>query len=148
MLNKVLTKIKELGITIDYIHMDDNGHHGFFNDTPVILINENLNKLNTALALLHETAHFLNEDCEKYIPNHFVNDDIEFKANHYMIYEIMNLLDQEYDFQPDTNYQAIIDMLDLPYHLDGVIIDAFVSILQDKFEIEESDVQNDYWRYG
>ncbi|GAB2023184.1 hypothetical protein RyT2_22580 [Pseudolactococcus yaeyamensis] len=27
MLNKVLTKIKELGITIDYIQMDDNRHH-------------------------------------------------------------------------------------------------------------------------
>ncbi|WP_460058448.1 hypothetical protein, partial [Pseudolactococcus yaeyamensis] len=72
----------------------------------------------------------------------------EFKANRYMIYEVMNLLDQEYDFQPDTNYQAIIDMLDLPYHLDVVVIDAFISLIQNKFEIKESDVHDDYWRYG
>ncbi|WP_460059591.1 hypothetical protein, partial [Pseudolactococcus yaeyamensis] len=68
----------------------------------------------------------------------------EFKANRYMIYEVMNLLDQEYDFQPDTNYQAIIDMLDLPYHLDGVIIDAFISLIQDKFDIEENNMKDDY----
>ncbi|GAB2022880.1 hypothetical protein RyT2_19540 [Pseudolactococcus yaeyamensis] len=144
MLNKVLAKIKELGITIDYIQMDDNGHHGFFNNTPVILINEDLNELDTALALLHETAHFLNGDCEKYIPNHLVNDNMEFKANHYMIYEVMKLLDQEYDFQPDTNYQAIIEILDLPYHLDGVILDAFISLIQDKFGLDEDNVWEDY----
>ncbi|QIW61615.1 hypothetical protein GU333_11025 [Lactococcus raffinolactis] len=133
MLPKICRKVKELGIKIDYIEMEDNGHFGIFNDLPVILINSNLNKLDTSLAILHETAHFLNGDCDKYIKNHFQNDNIEFEANKYMIQEVMKMLDDEYNFTPDTNYQQIIDNLNLPYHLDGVIIDEFNNIVCDKF---------------
>ena len=133
MLPKICRKVKELGIKIDYIEMEDNGHFGIFNDLPVILINSNLNKLDTSLAILHETAHFLNGDCDKYIKNHFQNDNIEFEANKYMIQEVMKMLDDEYNFTPDTNYQQIIDNLNLPYHLDGVIIDEFNNIVSDKF---------------
>ena len=133
MLPKICRKVKELGIKIDYIEMEDNGHFGIFNDLPVILINSNLNKLDTSLAILHETAHFLNGDCDKYIKNHFQNDNIEFEANKYMIQEVMKMLDDEYNFTPDTNYQQIIDNLNLPYHLDGVIIDEFNNIISDKF---------------
>ena len=133
MLTEICRKVKELGIKIDYIEMEDNGHFGIFNDLPVILINSNLNKLDTSLAILHETAHFLNRDCDKYIKNHFQNDNIEFEANKYMIQEVMKMLDDEYNFSPDTNYQQIIDNLNLPYHLDGVIIDEFNNIVSDKF---------------
>jgi ribosomal-protein-serine acetyltransferase len=83
--------------------------------------------------LLHETAHFLNGDCDKYITNHFQNDNLEFEANKYMIQEVMKMLNDEYDFTPDTNYQNIIDTLSLPYHLDGIIIDEFNNIIADKF---------------
>jgi hypothetical protein len=44
-----------------------------------------LNEIDTSLTLLHETAHFLNGDCKKYITNHFQNDNLEFEANKYMI---------------------------------------------------------------
>ena len=133
MLSKICRKVKELGIKIDYIEMEDNGHFGIFNDLPVILINSNLNKLDTSLAILHETAHFLNGDCDKYITNHFQNDNLEFEANKYMIQEVMKMLDDKYDFTPNSNYQKIIDALNLPYHLDGIIIDEFNNIISDKF---------------
>ena len=142
MLSKICRKVKELGIKIDYIEMEDNGHFGIFNDLPVLLINPNLNELDTSLTLLHETAHFLNGDCNKYITNHFQNDNLEFEANKYMIQEVMKMLDDEYNFTPDTNYQQIIDNLNLPYHLDGVIIDEFNNIISDKFGLtpyHESD---------
>ena len=133
MLPKICRKEKELGIKIDYIEMEDNGHFGIFNDLPVILINQNLDKLDISLTILHETAHFLNGDCDKYISNHFQNDSLEYEANKYMIQVIMKMLDEQYDFTTDTNYQQIIDSLNLPYHLDGVIIDEFNSIISDKF---------------
>ena len=133
MLSKICRKVKELGIKIDYVEMEDSGHFGIFNDLPVLLINPILNELDTSLTLLHETAHFLNGDCNKYITNHFQNDNIEFEANKYMIQEVMKMLDDEYNFTPDTNYQQIIDNLNLPYHLDGVIIDEFNNIISDKF---------------
>lgn len=142
MLSKICRKVKELGIKIDYIEMEDNGHFGIFNDLPVILINPNLNKLDTSLVILHETAHFLNSDCDKYITNHFQNDNIEFEANKYMIQEVLKMLNDEYNFTPDTNYQQITDNLNLPYHLDGVIIDEFNNIISDKFGLttyHESD---------
>lgn len=142
MLSKICRKVKELGIKIDYIEMEDNGHFGIFNDLPVLLINPNLNELDTSLTLLHETAHFLNGDCNKYITNHFQNDNLEFEANKYMIQEVMKMLDDEYNFTPDTNYQQIIDNLNLPYHLDGIIIDEFNNIISDKFGLtpyHESD---------
>ncbi|WP_243994140.1 ImmA/IrrE family metallo-endopeptidase [Pseudolactococcus carnosus] len=142
MLSKICKKVKELGIKIDYIEMEDNGHFGIFNDLPVVLINPILNELDTSLTLLHETAHFLNQDCDKYITNHFQNDNIEFQANRYMIQEVMKMLDNEYDFTPDTNYMNIIDILNLPYQLDGIIIDEFNSIIADKFGLttyHESD---------
>ena len=142
MLSKICRKVKELGIKIDYIEMEDNGHFGIFNDLPVLLINPILNELDTSLTLLHETAHFLNGDCNKYITNHFQNDNLEFEANKYMIQEVMKMLDDEYNFTPDTNYQQIIDNLNLPYHLDGVIIDEFNNIISDKFGLtpyHESD---------
>ena len=142
MLSKICRKVKELGIKIDYIEMEDNGHFGIFNDLPVLLINPILNELDTSLTLLHETAHFLNGDCNKYITNHFQNDNLEFEANRYMISEVMKMLDDEYNFTPDTNYQQIIDNLNLPYHLDGVIIDEFNNIISDKFGLtpyHESD---------
>ena len=133
MLSKICRKVKELGIKIDYIEMEDNGHFGIFNDLPVILINQNLDKLDISLTILHETAHFLNGDCNKYITNHFQNDNLEYEANKYMIQEVMKMLDDKYDFTPDTNYQQIIDNLNLPYHLDGIIIDEFNNIISDKF---------------
>ena len=135
MLSKICRKVKELGIKIDYVEMEDSGHFGIFNDLPVLLINPILNELDTSLTLLHETAHFLNGDCNKYITNHFQNDNLEFEANKYMIQEVMKMLDDEYNFTPDTNYQQIIDNLNLPYHLDGIIIDEFNNIISDKFDI-------------
>ena len=45
----------------------------------------------------------------------------------------MKMLYEKYDFTTDTNYQQIIDSLNLPYHLDGVIIDEFNNIISDKF---------------
>ena len=142
MLSKICRKVKELGIKIDYVEMEDSGHFGIFNDLPVLLINPILNELDTSLTLLHETSHFLNGDCNKYITNHFQNDNLEFEANKYMIQEVMKMLDDEYNFTPDTNYQQIIDNLNLPYHLDGVIIDEFNNIISDKFGLtpyHESD---------
>ena len=45
----------------------------------------------------------------------------------------MKMLYEKYDFTTDTNYQQIIDNLNLPYHLDGIIIDEFNNIISDKF---------------
>lgn len=133
MLSKISKLIKELGIKIQYIEIIGNGYFGIEDEKPIIFINENINELNTALTLLHETAHFLNGDCEKCISNHFQNNNIEYEANRYMIQAVMKMLDEQYDFTPDTNYQQIIDKLNLPYHLDGVIIDEFNNIVSDKF---------------
>ena len=135
MLKKIIRKIKELGIDIEYDYFDGHGFFAIENDRPVLFIDERLNEIETSLTLLHETAHFLNGDSEKYITNHFQNDSIEFQANRYMIQEVMKMLDDEYNFTPDTNYQQIIDNLSLPYHLDGVIIDEFNNIISDKFSV-------------
>ena len=51
---------------------------------------------------------------------------------HSWIYE---MLYEKYNFTPDKNYQQIIDKLNLPYHLDGVIIDEFNNIISDKFDL-------------
>lgn len=133
MLKKIIRKIKELGIDIEYDYFDGYGFFAIENDKPILFIDERLNEIETSLTLLHETAHFLNEDGDKYITNHFQNDNLEFEANKYMIREVMKMLDEKYDFTTDTNYQQIIDSLNLPYHLDGVIIDEFNSIISDKF---------------
>ena len=45
----------------------------------------------------------------------------------------MKMLYEKYDFTTDTNYQQIIDNLNLPYNLDGIIIDEFNNIISDKF---------------
>ena len=143
MLKKISCKIKNLGIEIKYCSLkEEDGIFDFFNNIPIIFINENLNELDTALVLLHETAHFLNQDCEKCITNHFQNNNIEYEANRYMIQVVMKMLDEQYDFTPDTNYQQIIDNLNLPYNLDGIIIDEFNNIISDKLGLtpyHESD---------
>ena len=133
MLSKIKRLIKELGIEIQYMDFSGNGYFGIENNTAIIFINESLDEIETSLTLLHETAHFLNGDCKKYITNHFQNDNLEFEANNYMISKVMRMLDEKYDFTPDTNYQQIIDSLNLPYHLDGVIVDEFNDIISDKF---------------
>jgi Zn-dependent peptidase ImmA (M78 family) len=133
MLKKIIRKIKDLGIDIEYDYFDGNGFFAIENDKPILFIDERLNEIETSLTLLHETAHFLNEDGDKYITNHFQNNNLEFEANKYMIREVLKMLDEKYDFTTDTNYQQIIDNLNLPYHLDGVIIDEFNSIISDKF---------------
>ena len=54
----------------------------------------------------------------------------------------MKMLYEKYDFTTDTNYQQIIDNLNLPYNLDGIIIDEFNNIISDKFGLtpyHESD---------
>ena len=54
----------------------------------------------------------------------------------------MKMLYEKYDFTTDTNYQQIIDNLNLPYNLDGIIIDEFNNIISDKFDLtpyRESD---------
>ena len=135
MLKKITRKIKELGIDIEYGFFDGYGFFGIEDDKPILFIDERLNKIETSLTLLHETAHFLNGDCDKYITNHFQNDNLEFEANKYMIQEVMKLLDEKYEFTPETNYQKIIDSLNLPYHLDGIIIDEFNNIIAEKFGI-------------
>ena len=135
MLKKIIRKIKELGIDIEYDYFDGNGFFAIENDKPILFIDERLNEIETSLTLLHETAHFLNKDGDKYITNHFQNDNLEFEANKYMIREVMKMLDEKYDFTTDTNYQQIINSLNLPYHLDGFIIDEFNSIISDKFGI-------------
>ena len=133
MLSKIKRLIKELGIEIQYMEFSGNGYFGIEENKPIIFINEQLNDIDTSLTILHETAHFLNRDCNKYITNHFQNDNLEYEANKYMIQEVMKMLDEQYDFTPDTNYQQIIDNLNLPYHLDGIIIDEFNNIISDKF---------------
>ncbi|MFR4176840.1 MAG: ImmA/IrrE family metallo-endopeptidase [Lactococcus chungangensis] len=135
MLKKIIKKIKELGLDIEYAYFDGYGHFAIENEKPILFVNESLNQLETTLTLLHETAHFLNGDCNKYITNHFQNDNLEYEANKYMIQEVMKMLDDKYDFTPDTNYQNIIDTLNLPYHLNGVIIDEFNNIIADKFDM-------------
>ncbi|TLQ13447.1 ImmA/IrrE family metallo-endopeptidase [Lactococcus raffinolactis] len=55
-------KIKELGIYIEYCYLDGNGYFGIDTDKPILFINENLDEIETSLTLLHETAHFLNEN--------------------------------------------------------------------------------------
>ena len=136
MLKKIIRKIKELGLDIEYGYFEGYGYFAIENDKPILFINENLDKIDTSLTLLHETAHFLNGDCEKYITNHLQNDNLEFEANKYMIHEVMKMLDEKYEFTPDTNYQQIIENLNLPYHLDGVVVDEFHDIISNKFEIE------------
>ncbi len=136
MLKKITKKIKELGIDIEYCYLDKMGYFGIEENKPIIFIDEQLNELETSLTLLHETAHFLNGDCEKYIDNHLQNDNLEYEANKYMIHEVMKMLDQKYDFTPDTNYQQIIDSLNLPYHLDGVVYDKFFELIRKKFGID------------
>ena len=133
MLKKIIRKIKDLGIDIEYDYFDGHGFFAIENDKPILFIDERLNEIETSLTLLHETAHFLNGDCNKYITNHFQNDNLEYEANKYMIQEVMKMLDDKYDLTPDTNYQNIIDTLNLPYHLDGIIIDEFNNIISDKF---------------
>lgn len=133
MLSKIKRLIKELGIEIQYMDFSGNGYFGIENNTAIIFINESLDEIETSLTLLHETAHFLNGDCKKYITNHFQNDNLEFEANKYMISKVMRMLDEKYDFTPDTNYQQIIDSLNLPHHLDGIIVDEFNDIISDKF---------------
>ena len=133
MLKKIIRKIKELGIDIEYDYFDGNGFFAIENDKPILFIDERLNEIETSLTLLHETAHFLNKDGDKYITNHFQNDNLEFEANKYMIREVMKMLDDKYDFTTDTNYQQIIDNLNLPYNLDGIIIDEFNNIISNKF---------------
>ncbi|MGB4824098.1 MAG: ImmA/IrrE family metallo-endopeptidase [Leuconostoc mesenteroides] len=135
MLSKIKRLVKELGIEIQYMEFSGNGYFGIEENKPIIFINEQLNDIDTSLTILHETAHFLNGDCDKYITNHFQNDNLEFKANKYMIQEVMKMLDEKYEFTPDTNYQKIINTLNLPYHLDGIIIDEFNSIISDKFSM-------------
>ena len=142
MLKKIIRKIKELGIDIEYDYFDGNGFFAIENDKPILFIDERLNEIETSLTLLHETAHFLNGDSEKYITNHFQNDNLEFEANKYMIRKVMKMLDDKYDFTTDTNYQQIIDNLNLPYNLDGIIIDEFNNIISDKLGLtpyHESD---------
>lgn len=54
----------------------------------------------------------------------------------------MKMLYEKYDFTTDTNYQQIIDNLNLPYNLDGIIIDKFNNIISDKLGLtpyHESD---------
>ena len=51
------------------------------------------------------------------------------------------MLNEKYDFTTDTNYQQIIDNLNLPYHLDGIIIDEFNNIIADKFEGTSNNYQ-------
>lgn len=133
MLSKIKRLIKELGIEIQYMDFSGNGYFGIENNTAIIFINESLDEIETSLTLLHETAHFLNGDCEKYITNHFQNDNLEFEANRYMISEVMKMLNEKYEFTPETNYQTIIEGLKLPYHLDGITIDEFNNIISDKF---------------
>ena len=135
MLSKIKQLIKELGVEIQFMEFVRHGYFGIENNKPIIFINDNLNELDTSLTILHETAHFLNGDCDKYITNHFQNDNLEYEANKYMIQEVMKMLDDKYDLTPDTNYQNIIDTLNLPYHLNGVIIDEFNNIIADKFDM-------------
>lgn len=135
MLVKIINFVQDLGITIGYLPIHSNGKFNMIKNKPIIIINDKLNNLETALTLLHEVAHFFNNDCQKYVPNHFVNDQMEYEANRYMIQQIIQILDNEYDFRTDTNYQQIIDNLNLPYHLEGVIQDEIFALIQDKFEI-------------
>ena len=92
MQNKIKRLIKELGIEVKYSDIISNGFFGFKKNKAIIVINENLSEIESALTLLHETAHFLNGDCEKYISNHFQNDNMEFQANRYMIQEVMKMI--------------------------------------------------------
>ena len=142
MLSKIKQLIKELGVEIQFMEFVRHGYFGIENNKPIIFINDNLTELDTSLTILHETAHFLNQDCEKRITNHFQNNNIEYEANRYMIQVVMKMLDEQYDFTPDTNYQQIIDNLNLPYNLDGIIIDEFNNIISDKLGLtpyHESD---------
>ena len=47
------------------------------------------------------------------------------------------MLHDKYDFTPDTNYQNIIDSLNLPYHLDGVVFDVFIELIKRKFPLND-----------
>ena len=52
-----------------------------------------------------------------------------------MIGEAMKILDKKYDFTTNTDYQQIIDSLNLPYHLDGVVFDEFFTLIKYKYGI-------------
>lgn len=52
-----------------------------------------------------------------------------------MIGEAMKILDEKYDFTTNIDYQKIIDSLNLPYHLDGVVFDEFFTLIKYKYGI-------------
>jgi hypothetical protein len=47
---------------------------------------------------------------------YFVRENFYYEVQRYIIYEVMKMLDKEYKLTPDTNYQQIIDNLNLPCH--------------------------------
>lgn len=110
----------------------------FICSKPLIRRNRNITYFIT------RNSTFSKWSCEKYITNHFQNNELEYQANKYMIHEVMKLLDEKYEFTPHTNYQQIIENLNLPYHLDGVIVDEYFNLIQDKFSIHTDEEWENY----
>lgn len=135
MIKQITKQLNALGIKIKYAPLDNNGFFGIYQDTPIIIINDQLDTLATAITLLHESYHFLNGDESKIISNYRQNSRIEYEANRFMIHHILLFLDKAYDFTPLTNYYQIKSSLSLPSCLDDLIYDELYQLIQDKFSI-------------
>ncbi len=140
MIKKITKQLNALGITIKYAPLDNNGFFGIYQDTPIIIINDQLDTLATAITLLHESYHFLNGDETKTISNYRQNSRIEYEANRFMIHHILLFLDETYEFTPLTNFNQIRASLSLPSCLDYLIDDELYKLIQTKFGIyDDSD---------
>ena len=137
MIKQITKQLNALGIKIKYAPLDNNGFFGIYQDTPIIIINDQLDTLATAITLLHESYHFLNGDDTKIISNYRQNSHIEYEANRFMIHHILLLLDKTYDFTPLTDYHQIRDSLSLPSCLDYLIYDELYKLIQTKFGIHD-----------
>lgn len=144
MIRQITKQLNALGIEIKYAPLDNNGFFGIYQDTPIIIINSQLDTLATAITLLHESYHFLNGDDTKIVSNYRQNSRIEYEANRFMIHHILRFLDEIYDFTPLTNYNQIRTSLSLPSSLDHLVYHELYKLIQTKFGISD-DTNNELY---
>lgn len=115
-LNNVIKEVESSGITILFCEMPETiGRHSIIFDKPCIFIHQELSDIEKINVILHEQAHFLNQDLTdtKHLPDTFTYR-LEAAAEKARIIDFMNLINQEYPINHEFNYINYMKASNIP----------------------------------
>ncbi|MBF0817854.1 ImmA/IrrE family metallo-endopeptidase [Streptococcus acidominimus] len=135
-LRKIINDTELLGITIIFYNIPTvKGRYTITNDKHCIYVDKNLSDIEKINVILHELAHFINNDLSNnltFVPTY--SHRIEHETEKARIIDFMNLVNQEYPIDQNFNYIEYMKSACIPSEYEFFVREISQNFYQENLE--------------